>query len=259
MASLTQGKIMHLVNQADYELLMSVKNNEFSRKEDLGEVSRSDEPDEVKAKQLNEKIMRDEKEKQFKENEEWQKVGKRLGNIIQPDSTVAEKNRQDLVEDVIDVLPQNFRTKGRQLVNRLMRQEGVKIDKDFLYINGVPMEHNVSDIVDQLVRPRKTLHMNLDTLIPYLFKVKFPKALIGNIEVLARLTPNYSTDSESSSENLASPRLYGTSTPKSSRHRKKKQKVTFETSDPSVYQDPVSSIRSPFVSIQEGNGGWISF
>ena len=112
MASLTQGKVMHLVNQADYELLMSVKNNEFSRKEDLGEVSRSDEPDEVKAKQLNEKIMRDEKEKQFKENEEWQKVGKRLGNIIQPDSTVAEKNRQDLVEDVIDVLPQNFRTKG---------------------------------------------------------------------------------------------------------------------------------------------------
>ena len=72
MAKMEHGKVMHLINQADYELLQSVK------KKGSGVVAPAELPvpssnvdsDEVRMKQYNEGFIRDEKERKFKEDVE---------------------------------------------------------------------------------------------------------------------------------------------------------------------------------------------
>ena len=257
MAGLAHGKIMHLVNQADYDLLQSLKQKKSDEKE-IATQGTDYESDEIKMKHLNEQMMRNDKEKKFKENEQWDKVGTRLGKIIQPDSTVEEKSRMELVDDIVDVLSGTFKTKGRQLVNRLMKQEGIKIDRNFIYINEKPLEHNVSDVVDQLVRPRKKLLLNIDRLIQYLSTVNFPKSLIANLEAISRISSVSFSDQEF---DLSSIEKQKESTPKPRKTRKRGRlnKTAESTGEPSEYFDPDQV--SLFLSSQEGNGSnnWINF
>ena len=188
-------------------------------------------------------------------------MGSRLGKIIQPDSTVAEKTRLELVDDIVDVLPGSFQTKGRQLVNRLMKQEGIKIDRNFIYINEKPLEYNVSDIIDQLVRPRKRLTLDIDRLIQYLSKVSFPKSLIANSEALARLNPGSFSDLECDLSIIEKERQQRESTPRYRKTRKRgrtNQSVNTSAAEASEYFDPDQV--SLFLPPQEGNGtNWITF
>ena len=86
MTELVHGKVMHLVNQNDYDLLQNMKKRKLSNPKGLEET------DEVRMKEFNDQFLRGEKEKKFKEDVEWDKVEKRLTPIIHPDSALKNKN-----------------------------------------------------------------------------------------------------------------------------------------------------------------------
>ena len=43
------------------------------------------------------------------------------------------------------------------LLSRLAKEEEIKLDRKHIYINEKPLGENISDIIDQLIRPKKGL------------------------------------------------------------------------------------------------------
>ena len=68
----------------------------------------------------NEKLMRDEKEENFRENIEWKKIGDKLTPIIHPDSTV----KTELVDDIVAFLPDSYKNKGKLFFEVRSRRQG---------------------------------------------------------------------------------------------------------------------------------------
>ena len=147
------------------------------------------ESDEIRMKKYNEDFIRNQAEEKFKENVEWGKLGDRLKPILHSDSTVKESTQAEIINDTIELLPFSFQNRGRQFMQRLLKDDGISIDKNYIYIEKNPLKCNIVDVVDELVRPRNSLTMNLDQLLRYLMKVNFPKRLIFNKEAFDKLKP----------------------------------------------------------------------
>ena len=251
------GKVMHMINQADFDLLQTLKKGGKGGGNADG-LNPTPDSDEIRMKQYNEEFMRKEKEKKFKEDVEWGKLGDRLGKIIHPspDTTSKVTDLPSTISEIIEILPANFRGKGRQFLSRLAREEGVTFDIKNIYLNGKPMHHNVSDIVDQLIRPRKKLSLDIDELLYHLSAVNFPKSLIGNAEALEKLTPARSflvdEDDDVLMTTAPPPSFERTSTPKIS---KKRKKVSISLRESLLGDSKNSTLKEN----QDGRGKWYNF
>ena len=157
MPELVHGKIMHLVDQNDYDILQRYKQDEQNNGGGGGGS------DEIRAKEFNEKFLQDKNEEKFKEDYEWEKLGKRLAPIIHPDSSVTNKSNEEVISIVTENLPDKFKNKGKIFLKRLLREDNVAIDSKYIYLDRVPLKHDIVDIVDGIVRTRKKLSINLDT------------------------------------------------------------------------------------------------
>ena len=250
MGDLVHGKVMHMINQKDYDLLQSVKNGKYGNAASTASEGLSEEE---QIKKHNDDFLRGEKEIKFKEDEEWRKVEKRLSPIIHPDSTKGDII--EIVEDVTSVLPASFKGKGKMLLTRLAKEDGIKIDRKHIYINEKPLDENISDIVDQLVRPKKLLALNLDELLNYLKNANFPKTLIANAEALRKLGSS-STLAFGNVSAIAPVVRSKVSTPKSSRKRSRRKQNNDDGEEESTLEG--TSFQSPqsrFInSLQAGNG-----
>ena len=245
-SELTYGKIMHLVNTRDFDLVKE------GRKTDITNYNDS-ESDEIRMKKYNEDFIRNQAEEKFKENIEWGKLGDRLKPILHSTSTVKDTiTEAEIINDTIDLLPLSFQKKGRQFIQRLLKDDGISIDKNYIYIEKNPLQCNIIDVIGELVRPRNSLSVNLDQLLRYLMKVNFPKSLIFNKEVLDKLKPGSTFQDESI--------ITMSSTPVSKKKRKRRNESTVSTksSGDSLYDDPMLADHS-----QNGSGGrkkvWVRF
>ena len=236
---------MHLIDQHDYDLLQSVKSG---KKEDENQIKLGDD---AQVKVNNDNFLRGEKEEKFREDAEWKKVEKRLTPIIHPDSTVKEKELTETINDIVDALPNTFREKGKSFLARLVKEEGVSIDKNNIYINDQLLTENITDVVDQMVRPRKKLIADLYPFMDFLKKINFPKTLLGNLEALSILNPkplpffgNVSAISKASSDSTVKKKSSSTS------RRRKREDNDDETGASFSFGTPKSTL----FSSQYGNG-----
>ena len=183
MTGMMHGKMMHLINESDFQLLQSMKQENVSTTTTTKSNESLQDSDEVVMKKHHEKIMRDEKEENFRENVEWKKIGDKLSSIIHPDSTV----KTDMVDDIVSFLPDSYKNKGKLFLQRLSLEDRVHFDKKLLYIDGQPLSESILDVVDYVVKPRKKIPSNLERLVTFLDEVRFPKALIVNTNLLPSL------------------------------------------------------------------------
>ena len=141
MSTLTHGKIMHLIDQNDYDLLQRYKRES----QNDGVVAESDE---IRAKQFKEQFLQDKNEEKFKEDYEWEKLGKRLDPILHPpDSTVKDKSNEEIINTVRESLSGQFKNKGKLFLKRLLHEDKVSIDNKYIYLDKVPLKHDIIDVV----------------------------------------------------------------------------------------------------------------
>lgn len=249
------GKIMYLVNQQDFDLIKRDKKIDFLTP--IQDTSNTD-SDEIKIKQHNDNFIRQQAEEKFREDREWGKIEKRVKPILEV-KNVGSTDSQT-IDSIIEGLPESFQSKGRQFLVRLKKESDIEFDENRLYLGKNPFEDNVLDIVDELIRPRQNLKLNLDLLLRYLLKSNFPKSLIFNKEALTKmeLGPIFADDS-----------IIAMSTPKNNRERTRKrlnESVTspayHTTEDGTLLAEPLKKLNSTKKKKpQAGNGGktWTKF
>lgn len=260
MAKLKHGRLMHLINDGDYQLLQSYKEGS-----PIPLVKNDDQPDEIAIKQHNEKFLAEKKEKEFKENVEWDKIGTKLKPIIRSPLKTGGPSKTntipDMVDEVIQVLQPNFQKKGRQLLEGLLSEDGISIDKKSIYVNDNLVSGNLSDIIDELVRPRKRLRMNLDGLLEYMKNINFPISLVKNLEALGKLSRGNDSTLNASDNISVKPKAY--STPRRGGRRRnnnnsKSDQSLHEENERETTGDGMSAYFSAGHSGQSGMG-WFSF
>ena len=271
MSGKNHVKVMHLISQSDFELLQNLKNGKLKNEESIVKENQSDE---IKSKINDENFILNKNEEKFEEDRHWEKLGKKLKPILHPpDSTTSNSM---LIDEAIEVLPETYKGKARLFLNKLLKEDGISIDKNDVYVESKPLKCGLSDIVDQLLRPKRKLGIDLDLLIGYLTKVNFPRALILNFEALEKLNPNsLPAVAVPDAESLPSlPRPISESSPHPNRRKRKKKNNRSVSDDESstLFHDPethlsLSTIREPVVEDplllpihQDGHGGqWLHF
>ena len=77
---------------------------------------------------------------------------------------------------------------------RLVKKDAISLNEKSLFINGLPLENNVFDIVNELVRPKQSLNVNIDELLRFILRKNIPKSLIYNKSAQAKLNSLFKDD-----------------------------------------------------------------
>ena len=245
---------MYLVNQQDFDLIKRDKKTDFLTPIQIN----SSDSDEVKIKQHNDNFIRQQAEEKFREDRDWGKIEKRVKPILEVKNV--DGTDSQTIDGIVEGLPQSFQSKGRQFLARLKKESNIEFDENRLYLEKTPFEYNVLDIVDELIRPRQNLKLNLDLLLRYLLKSNFPKSLIFNKEALAKMEPIFADDS-----------IIAMSTPKNNRESTRKRlnesaasRVYHTSEDDTLLAESLKKSNSAKKKkSQAGNGGksatWAKF
>ena len=258
---MTHGKLMHLINESDFQLLQNLKqgNNDT---QNLVKKNENESDEIVMKKHLND-YLQNKNEEKFKEDKEWKKIGQKLQPIIHPDSTVEGKNTDEIIKNIVDFLPDSYQKKGRVFLERINLEDRVKFDERQMYIDGQPLQDNIQDITDHIVKPNKKIPISYNKLIDFLKEINFPKALINNAHISEKLVkilpmPDHHRASTPGLENFTTPQSSKSS--KSKRKKKTKVKEDEEEYDGIGRNISFDDVRSSPYN-QNGNGGfkWIRF
>ena len=103
-------------------------------------------------------------------------------------------NEVAVVDSIVSEMIPSYKNKAKQLLLRLVKEDAISLNEKSLFINGLPLENNVFDIVNELVRPKQSLNVNIDELLRFILQKNIPKSLIYNKSAQAKLNSLFKDD-----------------------------------------------------------------
>ena len=202
MAEMIYSKVMHLVTPKQYQIIQEVNNeNEGDFFLDEGE------PADEKIRRFNNNYLEKKAESKFKEDRSWEKLGERVTPMLQsqnqsqsqpqPQPQQGKVNDVAVVDSIVSEMIPSYKNKAKQLLLRLVKEDAISLNEKSLFINGLPLENNVFDIVNELVRPKQSLNVNIDELLRFILQKNIPKSLIYNKSAQAKLNSLFKDDDDS--------------------------------------------------------------
>ena len=204
MAEMIYSKVMHLVTPKQYQIIQEVNN------ENEGDFFLDDgKPADEKIRQFNSNYLEKKAESKFKEDRSWEKLGERVTPMLQsqnqsqsqpqPQPQQGKVNDVAVVDSIVSEMIPSYKNKAKQLLLRLVKEDAISLNEKSLFINGLPLENNVFDIVNELVRPKQSLNVNIDELLRFILQKNIPKSLIYNKSAQAKLNSLFKDDDDDTS------------------------------------------------------------